>query len=158
MRRTAHLGGGSDDEHVTQIVQRSFEHLQPVRVDPIVVGQQNPRHWYGARTQSIRTRALRWKRAGRISLFVVNNQVSLESEAQLGLGGDWTWPRTALLLVAFASQSRFQLGLLSRGHEERVFFRVFDNLFGHDLPFEPPQSAFNRFTRINCNYCHLSLQ
>lgn len=34
---------------------------------------------------------------------------------------------------------------------------VLDNLLGHDLPLEPSQSAFDRFTGINVNYCHLYL-
>src|SRR5882672_10028011 len=66
--------------------------------------------------------------------------------------------RAALLLVSFPSQGGFELCFLARWHEERMFLSVLDNLFGHDLPLEPPQSALNGFTRVNIHYCHLFLQ
>src|SRR4030095_8698808 len=35
-----------------------------------------------------------------------------------------------------------------------MFLGVLDDLFGHDLTLETPQSAFNRFTLINRYYRH----
>lgn len=66
--------------------------------------------------------------------------------------------RTALFLVSLPSQGGFEFCFLARRHEERVLLCVLDYLFGHDFPLEPPQSALNRFTRVNIHYCHLFLQ
>src|SRR5215831_7975545 len=34
---------------------------------------------------------------------------------------------------------------------------ILNNLLGHYLPLESTQRAFDRFSGINCNYCHLYL-
>lgn len=35
-----------------------------------------------------------------------------------------------------------------------MLFCVLNDLFGHYLPFETAERAFNRFALINCNNCH----
>src|SRR5215831_1209040 len=75
-----------------------------------------------------------------------------------GLSSDGAWPGAALLFVALASESRFQLRFLAGRHKERMLLRILDDFLGHHFPLEPTQSAFDRFTGIDCNYCHLYLQ
>ncbi len=51
--------------------------------------------------------------------------------------------RSALLLVTLACEGRFELGLLPRRHEERMFLRVLDNLFGHHTTLETSERALD---------------
>jgi hypothetical protein len=39
-----------------------------------------------------------------------------------------------------------------------MLLRILDDFLGHNFPLEPTQSAFDRFTGVDCNYCHLYLQ
>src|SRR5215471_14191700 len=39
-----------------------------------------------------------------------------------------------------------------------MLLRILDDFLGHNFPLEPTQSAFDRFTGIDCNYRHLYLQ
>src|SRR5581483_16254 len=110
------------------------------------------RAWHHTRTRAIS------ELSGRISLKVVNNWGESRAVAQLGFRGDGTRPRTAFLLVSLSGQSRFQLGLLSRRHEESMLLRVFGDFLSHHLALEAAHCALDRFAGIYINYCHLFLQ
>src|ERR1041384_2426982 len=75
VRCTAHLSCGRDNKHVANLAQGLLQHLQTVRVDAVVIRNQNARHLLLVQDQRHRrTRAL--IRGTGTSLLVVNNRVS----------------------------------------------------------------------------------
>ncbi len=62
--------------------------------------------------------------------------------------------RTHALAISLTRIGRLEFRLLARGEEVRVLLEIFDDLFGHDLPLESAQRAFNRFVRIDCYERH----
>src|SRR6266852_5364726 len=62
--------------------------------------------------------------------------------------------KSAFFLVAFARESRLELGLLTGRDKEGMLFCVLNYLLRHHLALEPPQRAFDRLTLINSNYRH----
>ncbi len=65
--------------------------------------------------------------------------------------------RAETLAVTLACIRRFQLRLLSGRNEMRVFFQIFNNLFGNHFALKTAQRAFDRFVLINCYKSHSGL-
>jgi hypothetical protein len=57
-------------------------------------------------------------------------------------------------LVSLSRECRLQLRFLARRDEERMFLRVLNYLFGHNLALEAPQRTLNGFTLVYSNYRH----
>ena len=53
------------------------------------------------------------------------------------------------LAVTLAGIRRFEFRLLSRRNEMRVFFQIFDNLFGNHFALKTAQRTLDRFVVIN---------
>jgi hypothetical protein len=126
-------------------------------MNAVIVREQYPRHFFQHRACHIKPFCLT-ARLSADSVFTIKNRVSLVCDAQLRLGSDGAGPGTALLFVALASEGRFQLRFLAGGHKECVLLGILDDFLSHDFPFESAQSALDRFTGVDINYCHLYLQ
>src|SRR5258705_11278354 len=148
------------------MLQCFLEFDQPVGMDSIIVRNQDPRHkitlipysrlqpssctvqFRLARSlRSVHLKTLVKKTAGEISA----RPVPCLQESNKLIARD---PHAAFFLVSFARKSRLEFCLLAGRDKERVFLRILNDLFSHDFALEAPQCAFNRFTLINCNYCH----
>ena len=58
--------------------------------------------------------------------------------------------------VTLAGVSRFQFRLLAGRDEVSMFFKIFNDLFADHFALKTPQSALDRFVRVNINKSHIS--